>query len=116
MEEVIEVAAIEIGYDRLKAEQMQVISKFVEGNDVFAMLPTGFGKSLCYLCLPIVFDMLQDNFRQEDLSIIVIVTPLTALIKDQALTHIGPIILYRLLACTMPFPQPKQTTLAAMPD
>ncbi|XP_011405272.1 PREDICTED: uncharacterized protein LOC105313489 [Amphimedon queenslandica] len=83
MEEVIEVAAIEIGYDRLKAEQMQVISKFVEGNDVFAMLPTGFGKSLCYLCLPIVFDMLQDNFRQEDLSIIVIVTPLTALIKDQ---------------------------------
>uniref|UniRef100_A0A1X7UWB8 Uncharacterized protein n=1 Tax=Amphimedon queenslandica TaxID=400682 RepID=A0A1X7UWB8_AMPQE len=94
MEQVIEVAAKEIGCDCLKAEQMQVISKFVEGNDVFAILPT----------------------RLEDLSIIVIVTPLTALIKDQALIHIGPIILYRLLASTMPFPQPKQTTLTAMPD
>lgn len=85
METVIDVAAKKLGYESVKAEQMQVMSKFVEGNDVFAILPTGFGKSLCYLCLPIVFDMLQDHPSQKDLSIIVIVTPLTALIKDQVI-------------------------------
>ena len=36
------------GYQDLKKEQSTVINSFVSGNDVFAVLPTGFGKTLCY--------------------------------------------------------------------
>ena len=31
---------------------------FVKGRDIFAVLPMGYGKGLCYRCLPTVFDIL----------------------------------------------------------
>ena len=40
----------------MKVDQLDVAIAFVEGTDVFAILPTGFGKSLCYACLPASFD------------------------------------------------------------
>ena len=48
-----------VGKEELKlmAEQKEVIREVYEGNDVFVWLPTGFGKSLCFECLPFVFDM-----------------------------------------------------------
>ena len=42
-------AAQELGYSSMKPEQLEVVSNFVNGRDVFAILPTGFGKSLCYM-------------------------------------------------------------------
>ena len=39
-------------YSESKAEQLKVIIKFIRGSDVFAILPTVFGKKLCYACLP----------------------------------------------------------------
>ncbi len=56
MDAVIKSAVNGLGYSCLKAEQQSIISSFVRGNDVFGVLPTGFGKSLCYTCLPMVFD------------------------------------------------------------
>ena len=52
---------------------------FVDGRDVFVMLPTGSGKSLCYTALPSVFDIL----RGKDGHIVIVVSPLVALMKDQ---------------------------------
>jgi len=42
-----------------------------------AVLPTRFGKSLCYRCLPLVFDLL---YKPAELSISAVITPL---IQDQ---------------------------------
>ncbi len=42
-------------------------------------LPTGSGKSLCYFVLPYTFDIL----RGATSSIVVIVSPLSALMKEQ---------------------------------
>ena len=52
---------------------------------MFAVLPTGFGKSLCFACLSIVFDKLLGSVGEER-SIVVVVTPLTAIMKDQVAT------------------------------
>ena len=82
MEAACVSAALCLGYDSLKDEQISVITKFVCGSDVFAILPTGFGKSLCYACLPGVFDRLSGMAN----SIVVILTPLTATMKDQVLS------------------------------
>ena len=50
-----------LGYAVVKDEQ-ESISNCVEGRDVFINLPTGFGKSLCYYCLP--FDILNNYTSQ----------------------------------------------------
>ena len=70
----------DLGYSSLKEEQKLVIANFLDGSDVFVALPTGYGKSLCYVCLPGAFDRLRSA---EKTSIVVIVSPLVALMKDQ---------------------------------
>jgi len=49
--------ALSLEYLSLREQQKDVITKFVAGSDVFAisLLPTGYGKSLCYACLCSVF-------------------------------------------------------------
>ena len=68
-----------LGYSNLKKEQHAVITNFVSGNDVFGILPTGYGKTLCYACLPGIFDEILGCQS----SIVVVISPLTAIMKDQ---------------------------------
>ena len=42
---------IGIGYTALKSHQEQAVMDFVSVKNVFVQ-PTGYGKSLCYRCLP----------------------------------------------------------------
>ena len=54
-------ATRELGCANIKPEQLDVVEAFVKGRDVFAVLPNGYGKSLCGKslclgCLPLVFD------------------------------------------------------------
>ena len=46
IDEAFEFALDRLGYKKLKQEK--VLRAFVSGNDVFAALPTGYGKSLCF--------------------------------------------------------------------
>ena len=69
-----------LGYRELKREQRIVINSFVSGNDVFAVLPTGFGKTLCYACLPSIFDSLLEAERS---AIVVVISPLVSIMKEQ---------------------------------
>ena len=76
-------AATALGFTSLKPEQEEAITQFTLGRDVFVALPTGNGKSLCYYCLPYVFDSVR---KVENKSIVLVISPLVALMKDQV-TH-----------------------------
>ena len=38
----------------LKPEQLEIIKSVIEGKYVFGLLPTGFGKSVTYIFVPLV--------------------------------------------------------------
>ena len=50
--EVTRESASHLGYKELKHEQIKAILSFVQGNNTFVALPTGYGKSLIYAALP----------------------------------------------------------------
>ena len=60
------------GFDAFRPLQREIVNDVLAGRDVFALLPTGGGKSLCYQ-LPAL--------AQPGLT--VVVSPLIALMKDQ---------------------------------
>ena len=66
-----------IGIVALKPLQREAV--FTLGRDVFVSLPTGFGKSLCYAFLPLVFDSLRGRIG----SIALCVSPLMTLMMEQ---------------------------------
>jgi RecQ family ATP-dependent DNA helicase len=59
-------------FDTLKDKQISVINEILSGNDVVGLLPTGYGKSLCYLLPPLLTK-----------KTIFIVSPLISLMDDQ---------------------------------
>jgi ATP-dependent DNA helicase RecQ len=60
------------GYTGFKPNQLEIVSAVLAGRDVFAALPTGGGKSLCYQLPGLV---------REGLTLVV--SPLISLMKDQ---------------------------------
>lgn len=76
------------GITELNKHQKEAITQIVQRKtDVFINLPTGFGKSLIYQALPLVCDTVRGTTGH----IVVVVSPLVNLMKDQVgkLVNIG---------------------------
>ena len=71
------------GFDSLNTHREKSIKYIVqEKKHIFVNLPTGFGKSLIYRALPLVYSCLQST---DEKNIIVVISPRNSLIKDQVL-------------------------------
>ena len=62
----------QFGYKKFKDNQEEIIRAVLEGSDVFAAMPTGGGKSICYQLPSVILDGLT-----------IVISPLVALMKDQ---------------------------------
>ena len=79
LEAAIDTAAVTVGLTALKPLQREAIRSFTSGNDVFVSLPTGYGKSFCFVLLPLVFDRMLGRSG----SIVLCISPLTSLMMEQ---------------------------------
>eukprot|EP00731_Ephydatia_muelleri_P034357 Em0056g16a len=82
---VILRAGARLGYTAIRPNQHKAVKSFIEGSDVFISLPTGSGKSFCYSVLPFIYDDLYHRVG----SIVIVVSPLIALMKDQVAALTG---------------------------
>src|SRR5579863_7527887 len=68
----IEILNNNFGHTTFKTHQYQIIDSIVDCKDVLAVMPTGYGKSLCFQMPPLLTN-----------EVAIVISPLIALMADQ---------------------------------
>ena len=78
-------ASLQFGVTELKKQQEKAVEASLCGKNVFASLPTGYGKSLIYQLLPLcVKELASKNLFISDFHpFILVISPLISLMQDQ---------------------------------
>ena len=67
----------------LKREQKEAVSRLLEGKDVFAVLPTGFGKSLIYQSFVLAKSMEFESRAASSRPCCLVIVPLRSIMEEQ---------------------------------
>ncbi|XP_062573726.1 uncharacterized protein LOC134235606 [Saccostrea cucullata] len=59
----------------LKPEQISALRAFTESKDLVCLLPTGFGKSVIFQLMPFI--------TEDPMAVVLVISPLNAIMKDQ---------------------------------
>lgn len=75
---------------KLKDLQLESLKAVVNGKDLFAVLPTGYGKTVLYSILPKLLWETKVKVRfpadcDRSSSVVVVISPLVSLMKDQVI-------------------------------
>jgi ATP-dependent DNA helicase RecQ len=90
LESVLQTALLTLencSIDELKDEQTEAICSILKGRDVFGVLPTGYGKSMLFMLLPVAIPLLVDTSLREQFKIsshpiVIVITPLISLMES----------------------------------
>ena len=63
----------------LKKEQEMAVKELLDGKDVMAILPTGFGKSLIFT----IFAIAKGQISRSEKTCVLVISPLKSIIDDQ---------------------------------
>ena len=83
LDEALLEACKTFGVPDIHVEQRLAIRCLLQGREVFASFPTGYGKSLIYQILPLVATVYPDR------PIVVVFSPLKSLMSDQVMSLQG---------------------------
>ena len=67
IDELLDESAKALGLCTLKTCQIEAVTTFLSGQDVFVALPTGYGKSIIYGILPLMYDKLTGMFGVQSM-------------------------------------------------
>eukprot|EP00733_Pompholyxophrys_punicea_P001689 Pompholyxophrys_punicea_v1_NODE_944_length_1112_cov_2.399243.p2 type:complete len:143 gc:universal NODE_944_length_1112_cov_2.399243:979-551(-) len=79
LQRAISSSLLQLNFDfPLKEKQYEALVQFWSGEHTLAILPCGYGKTLIFLLIPLIFDFM---FPNNERSFILIVSPLRMLMK-----------------------------------
>eukprot|EP00794_Sanderia_malayensis_P021149 gene21149-23227_t len=81
LDEAVEMACYFFQIEKLLPDQLSAIKAFVTGKNIYFSAPTGYGKSLIFQTLPLIFDVLRGNLIGTCKALVI--SPLNSLMIDQ---------------------------------
>ncbi|XP_028409258.1 uncharacterized protein LOC114531850 [Dendronephthya gigantea] len=83
-QEALAIAANLLQVKEFYKDQETALRQFFQGKNIFFSAHTGYGKSLVFQAIPILADVMAENVIGT--SVVVVISPLTSLMKDQVKT------------------------------
>ena len=68
-------AVNKLGFSSVKPQQMMAINEFINGQDVLMILPTSFGKTMCFTFLPMAVIHFKELLQMFLLSVALVKEP-----------------------------------------